>query len=135
MKRVLLYAFFGGTAFALDFALLWLLYELLRVSAWLSALLSFTASTLYAFLTQQRVTFKSHGSNVGDILRYAILLGFNALFTTLLVYVFQALWGLYLIGKIVATALTTTWNFFLMKYWVFPTRTPTHSLLDTPAPE
>ncbi|WP_297564588.1 GtrA family protein [uncultured Arcanobacterium sp.] len=119
MKVVFYYLFFGGTAFIIDFGLLWFCKSILGFPAGFAAFIAFAVSTCYAFLTQQRLTFKSTISTGSSIKRYIFLLVINMIFTVVVVQLFDSLFSLYLLGKIISTGMTTLWNFFLMRSWVF----------------
>lgn len=124
VAQVFKYLLVGGSAFALDFGLLALLKSGVGLPAWLAAALAFALSTAWSFFLQRKVTF-SADMNVGNsAARYGILLVANMLLTAGIVEVFDRLLEMYLVGKVVATALTTAWNFPIMKYWVYPQREP-----------
>ena len=116
------YLFFGGTAFALDLTVLFILKSLLGMPAWFSAACAFAVSTVFAFFTQMRYTFKSNASRRGAMFRYGVLLAANMVFTAAAVDRFDSWWDAYVQGKIFSTAITTLWNYFIMKHWVFPRR-------------
>ena len=118
--QVLKYLAVGGSAFVLDFGLLWLLKSGLALPAWFSAIVAFAVSTAWSFFLQRRYTF-SDDIHVGhSAVRYGILLVFNMALTAGIVELFDRYLDLYLVGKIVSTALTTLWNFPIMKLWVYP---------------
>lgn len=118
-SRVIRYLLTGGTAFALDFGLLAFLKSVCGVVAWLSAGLAFIVSTIFAFLGQKYFTYGSHAPTGKSLLRYLILLGVNTVFTALVVQGFDTWVDLYLVGKIVAAAITTLWNYPIMGHWVY----------------
>lgn len=120
--RILKYLLFGGSAFAIDFTILWITVSLLHIPAWLGAVIAFLLSTIFAFFTQMRYTFQAQRTPSAALIRYSILLAANTAFTSLLVEFFQQHYDLYIVGKIVSTGCTTLWNYFIMKRWVF--RTP-----------
>lgn len=114
------YLMVGGSAFVLDFGLLWLLKSGLGAPAWLAAVVAFAVSTAWSFFLQRRYTF-SGDMHVGhSAVRYGILLAVNMVLTAGIVELFDRVFDLYLVGKVVSTALTTLWNFPIMKYWVYP---------------
>lgn len=117
--QVIRYLLTGGAAFALDFGLLALLKSVCGVAAWLAAGLAFIISTVFAFLGQKYFTYGSHAPTGKSLLRYLILLGVNTVFTALVVQGFDTWLDLYLGGKIVATAITTLWNYPIMGHWVY----------------
>ena len=43
-------------------------------------------------------------------------------FTAAVVDRFDSWWDAYVQGKIFSTGITTLWNYFIMKHWVFPRR-------------
>lgn len=117
--RVFRYLLTGGTAFAIDFGLLALFKSVLGIPAWLAAALAFIISTVFAFLGQKYFTYASQAPTGKALLRYLILLGANTIFTALVVQAFDSWFQLYLVGKIVATAITTLWNYPIMGHWVY----------------
>ena len=56
------------------------------------------------------------------MVRYGILLAANMVFTAAVVDRFDSWWDAYVQGKIFSTGITTLWNYFIMKHWVFPRR-------------
>lgn len=114
------YLFFGGSAFVIDFGTLYFFKSIVGLSAWSSAIIAFAISTVYAYFTQMRFTFSHRMTSIAPIIKYVLLLGFNMGFTAFAVQIFETNWGLYLIGKVFATACVTLWNFPLMKYAIFP---------------
>lgn len=117
--RVVRYLFFGGTAFAIDILVLWICKTAIGMPAWLGSVFGFSISTAFAFYSQLRYTFDARGAVGSSMVRYLILLAFNLCVTALVVQAFDRMLGMYLVGKIVATGLTTCWNYFAMKLWVF----------------
>lgn len=114
------YLFFGGSAFVIDYACLYICVSLLNVQAWLGAIIAFAVSTVFAYLTQMRYTFSHQMTNIYPLIKYVSLLLFNMCVTAVIVQCFDSFFQLYLVGKVVATVAVTVWNFPLMKYWIFP---------------
>ncbi|MDO5747417.1 MAG: GtrA family protein [Actinomycetaceae bacterium] len=119
LRSIFFYLFFGGTAFLLDFALLWFFVSIVDMPVWLGAALAFTAGALYSFLGQKILTFESSSAPGRELIRYIILLCGNLIFTVLVVAFFDSAFNQYPVGKIVTTALTTVWNYPLMRWWVY----------------
>lgn len=119
LRRVLRYLFTGGTAFAIDFGLLALFKSVFGFPAWLAATLAFIISTVFAFLGQKYFTYASKAPTGRSLMRYLILLAANTAFTAVVVQGFDSFLGLYLLGKVVSTAITTVWNYPLMGHWVY----------------
>ncbi len=99
-----------------------ILISTLGCPAWFSAATAFAVSTVFAFFTQMRYTFRSNASTRGAMVRYGILLAANMVFTAAVVDRFDSWWDAYVQGKIFSTGITTLWNYFIMKHWVFPRR-------------
>lgn len=113
------YIFTGGMAFVLDFGLLYLFVSIFRLPAGPSAAAAVIIATLFSYLTQKYFTFKQRKQVASSALKYLILLVGNTLVTALVVQIFQSFLGLYLVGKIIVTAMITLWNYPLMKRWVY----------------
>lgn len=118
--QVLKYLTVGGSAFVVDFGLLALLKSGFGAPAWLAAIVAFAVSTAWSFFLQRRYTFSEDLHLGHSALRYGILLGVNMVLTAGIVEMFDQVFDLYMVGKVVSTALTTLWNFPLMKYWIYP---------------
>lgn len=119
ITSVIKYMFFGGTAFAMDFALLWLFVSYFSLAPWFGAILAFVFATTYAFYTQKNYTFQSRALTQYALIRYLILWAANVTFTSVVVELFHHLFDLYLVGKVVTVVLTTLWNFPIMGRWVY----------------
>lgn len=109
----------GGLAFCIDFGLLYLLVSIFHFSAGPSAAFAVIVATVFSYLAQKYFTFKQRQKVFSSAIKYLILLGWNTIFTALVVDLFQSYFGLYLVGKILVTAIITCWNYPLMRYWVY----------------
>lgn len=110
----------GGVSFAIDLGLLVILHEAFGVGLWIATPVAFLVSLTFNYVLQRMFTFKVTTRSHSSLIRYAILVAFNTLATDFIVNTFADLELTYAAGKIVATALTMAWNFFLYKYWIFP---------------
>lgn len=115
----------GGLSFALDLGLLILLHEAFGVDLWIATPIAFLTSLVFNFLVQRSFTFKSTQGRGSSMIRYGTLVVFNTFMTDVIVNFFHDVDLTYTVGKIVATALTMIWNFFLYKHWIFRTGAPT----------
>ncbi len=127
-QQMVRYLLVGGSAFVIDFGSLALLKSGLGVPAWLSAAIAFALSTLYSFLLQRKFTFSADLHVGNSAVRYGILLAANMVLTAVIVEGFDRHLDLYLVGKVVSTALTTVWNFPIMKLWVYPRHSAAESV-------
>ncbi|WP_376934784.1 GtrA family protein [Arthrobacter liuii] len=109
----------GGASFAVDLALLTLLHEVFGVGLWIATPIAFIASLVFNFALQRSFTFRARNRSHVSLLKYLALVVFNIVAIDVIVNVFDA-WGIsYGIGKAFATVLTTAWNFWLYKVWIF----------------
>ena len=113
------YLLVGVLSFAIDFALLVLLYEVFGVVLWLATAAAFLASLGANYLLQRYFTFSGTPTRGTSFIKYLLLVGVNTAAASLIVSGFEALGSSYQLGKIVSTAAMTVWNFFAYKYWVF----------------
>jgi putative flippase GtrA len=111
----------GGIAFVADFALLWLLHEVVGLHVGIAAVLGFLASFVVTYTLQRTVAFLSDAKVVPSVARYAALVVANTLATGLIVWGLDELGTGWVIAKIVSVAATTLWNYFAYRYWVFAT--------------
>lgn len=114
------YLFIGGLSFAIDFGTLTLLYKIFVLPLWLATGTAFLSSFVFSYLAQRAFSFSSNAPHSTTLVKYLLLLGFNTLATIGIVGVIDRTelgWGA---GKVAATLITTSWNYFAFKYWVFP---------------
>jgi putative flippase GtrA len=119
LRRALGYLAVGLAGFAVDFGLLVLLREVAKAPVWLAATIAFWASLAIVFLTNKYVTFNARGPGHRQLVRYVILLTINYLATLGVIALAERVGVGYQIGKVVAVAMTTVWNYFAYEFWVF----------------
>lgn len=117
--KIVRYVIAGGAAFVLDFGLLALMVSGFGWNAGISAAIAVVIATVFSYLVQKYFTFQARGHIIGSAVRYLILFGFNTIFTSLFVEAFDYYLDLYLVGKIICTAMITLWNYPLMHHWVY----------------
>ncbi|MFG6403853.1 GtrA family protein [Microbacterium sp. P04] len=119
-SRALRYLLIGGLAFLFDIGLLFLFHEVLGAALILATPAAFLISFAATYLLQRFVTFEAEGGWGASAVKYSILVAFNALATTVIVSGTEQVGWPWAIGKVAAVALTTIWNFFGYRYWIFP---------------
>lgn len=118
------YLLFGGLSFLVDFGLLVLFREVFRWNLSLAAATAFLLSFAFSFTVQKLFAFESGHRTHVSLVRYVILVGANTVATVLIVQLLS-LTGLgYGGAKVVSTAATTLWNYFLYRHWVFGGKRP-----------
>jgi putative flippase GtrA len=113
------YLFIGGVSFLVDFGILAMLHTLFGVPVWLATAISFLASFAFNYSLQRAFSFSSQASHGRTLAKYVALVAFNTAATVLIVAALDASalgWGG---GKVAATVVTTVWNYFAYRYWVF----------------
>lgn len=116
------YFFVGGTAFVVDFGLLWMLTDWGGLHYLLSAALSFTAGLTVNYVLSVLWVFRDHTlhSRAAEFAAFVVIglagLGMNEA----IIWCATGLLGLhYLASKIISTAVVFFWNFVARKYLLF----------------
>lgn len=117
------YLLVGGLSFLLDYGLLYLFHEIIGIRLWISTGISFLASFFFNFTLQKMFAFNSQKGTVASLAMYLLLVIFNA-FATVAIVSFLYSFITWQIAKIVATILTTVWNYLIYKYVIFSNRPP-----------
>ncbi|MFV0426193.1 MAG: GtrA family protein [Beutenbergiaceae bacterium] len=120
-NSALRYLIVGGLCFAFDVGLLWLGHDVLGVPLAIATPVAFLASFALTYTMQRLVTFASDARVAPSVVRYTLLVGFNTVATTVIVWLSDSLGWTWLVGKVIAVLATTVWNYFIYRYWVFAT--------------
>ncbi|MDQ0673464.1 putative flippase GtrA [Pseudarthrobacter siccitolerans] len=109
----------GGLSFALDLGLLVFLHEFLGVELWIATPVAFVVSLIFNFLLQRIFTFQATNNRGISAMKYVLLVVVNILVSDVIVTGFDTLGWSYMVGKATSTILTTVWNYFLYRHWIF----------------
>ncbi|MCT9818770.1 GtrA family protein [Microbacterium sp. W1N] len=121
------YLLVGGLSFLIDIGLLALLHEIFRVPLFVATPAAFLLSFGITYVLQRTLTFTTRTGWGASSIKYALLVAFNTVATTAIVAV-TAGWGWpWEVGKVIAVASTTVWNYFGYRYWIFPPSEPSGS--------
>lgn len=126
------YLIAGGLSFIVDFGLLALLRQVLDWPLWIATAVAFLVSFVFNYLVQRIFSFGSTTPHGVALVKYTALVAFNTVATVVIVDLVNqtaAGWGA---GKVLSTALTTVWNYFAYRYWVFRDRRPASPSGDEP---
>ena len=114
------YLFVGGTTFVLDFALLFFFKLQLKTSLAVATTVGYWVSIVYNFYLNRWWTFSAaeKASLRRRALAYAVLLGFNYLFT--LGFISAVSHVLYFgVAKAIAVIIQMSWSYFIYKKYIF----------------
>ncbi|TFC36636.1 GtrA family protein [Cryobacterium sp. TMT2-14] len=114
----------GGLAFLVDIGILALLREVLVWPLWLATGVAFLLSFFFTYSIQRYFSFESSAAHGVALLKYAALVGFNTIAVVFIVTLINPTPLGWLGGKVIATGLSTVWNYFAYRYWVFADTRP-----------
>lgn len=118
------YLLVGGVAFSFDVALLALLHDVIGWPLEPSTAMAFVISFFATFALQRTLTFRTTANPLISLVKYGSLVAFNTVAVTTVVSLIASTGAPWLVGKVVAVTMTTTWNFFAYRHWIFPRRRP-----------
>jgi putative flippase GtrA len=118
------YLLAGALSFLVDFGLLALLHEIFGWPVWLASGCSFLLSFVFTYSIQRVYSFGSRVPHGRALIKYSALVALNTLATIVIVALINQSVLSWAGGKIIATAVTTAWNYFAYKYWVFADNPP-----------
>lgn len=113
------YLLVGGFCFLADVTILWVAHDLFGVPLPIATPVAFLASFAITYTMQRVIAFGSESAVGASVLRYTLLVIFNTVATTGIVWAAPALGLPWIVGKIVAVIATTFWNFFAYRHFVF----------------
>lgn len=118
------YLFAGGLAFLVDLGVLALLKNVLDWPLWSATGAAFLLSFFFTYTIQRIFSFGSSAPHGVALLKYATLVAVNTLATVAIVSLINPTVLGWIGGKVIATALSTVWNYFAYRYWVFADSRP-----------
>lgn len=120
LNQILKFGLVGGTAFVIDYVLLYFCTEFLHIHYLISSIISFTVSVIFNYILSIKWVFDvKKKQDVKDFVIFIILgvigLGINSL----IMYVMVEKFGVYyMLSKIVSTAVVMVYNFITRKIFV-----------------
>jgi putative flippase GtrA len=109
----------GVLAFAFDLGMLAFLKNVLEWPLWLATSTAFLASFAFTYSIQRFFSFNATSPHGAALVKYAALVGFNTLATVSIVSLSAVTPLGWVGGKVIATGVTTAWNYFAYRYWIF----------------
>ncbi|MGH2101781.1 GtrA family protein [Aerococcus urinaeequi] len=122
IQQIIKFGIVGVLAAVIDFGLLAILTEFLGIHYLLSAAISFTAATVFNYITSMKYVFDSRyekGQKHQELFIFIVLsligLGLNQVFMWFFVEIIVLH---YIVAKVLATILVMAWNFISRKIWL-----------------
>ena len=116
-RRFVLYVSVGVLCAIIDIGLMHLLLRL-GIHYLAAATAGFFTGFVVNFALHTRVTFRSSYSH-GALARFSAVVVLNYILSVLIVFAFQKLWLMPLLGKLVSLPLVAVNGFLLSKHWVY----------------
>lgn len=114
------YATVGAMSAALDFGLLFVLTDFVGFHYLASATISFVCAAFLNYMFNKKWTFQSSGKKRKQLPVFFTIAILGLIINNNIIYIAVEHLGVhYLIGKLIAAAIVTSWNFFGNKYLTF----------------
>ena len=114
------YVLAGGLAFVFNVVLLNVFQVGLKWPTSVAAMLAFWGTFGFCYAMQRIFAFQSKSPVAGSLVRYSILVAFNSIVVSVVVTLCNEGLGIGLgTSQLIATVLTTAWNYFAYKHWVY----------------
>lgn len=120
LNQILKFGLVGGTAFVIDYVLLYLCTEFLHIHYLISSIISFTVSVIFNYILSIKWIFDvKKKQDVKDFVIFIILSVIGLEINSLIMYVMVEKFGVYyMFSKIVSTAVVMVYNFITRKIFV-----------------
>ena len=114
------YSIIGMSGVALDFASLVILKERFGIAPVLAVIFNQVFIMGYNFTLNKYWSFANRAMPHRQVMRYALLAGWNYLFSVATMYLFNTLLVFdYRLVRLGSIAVMVSWNFLLYKHWVY----------------
>lgn len=120
LNQILKFGLVGGTAFVIDYVLLYFCTEFLHIHYLISSIISFTVSVIFNYILSIKWVFDvKKKQDVKDFVIFIILSVIGLGINSLIMYVMVEKFGIYyMLSKIVSTAVVMVYNFITRKIFV-----------------
>ena len=120
LNQILKFGLVGGTAFVIDYVLLYFCTEFLHIHYLISSIISFTVSVIFNYILSIKWIFDvKKKQDVKDFVIFIILSVIGLGINSLIMYVMVEKFGVYyMLSKIVSTAVVMVYNFITRKKFV-----------------
>lgn len=121
LTQLIKYGIVGGICTILDFSLLYLLTNFLKINYLEASIVSFIAGTIlnYFLCTNWIFDIRVVKKQYQEFIYYLLITGVGLVINTLIIWVFTEYAGLYfMLSKIIAVFITFWWNFCARKFFL-----------------
>ena len=120
LNQILKFGLVGGTAFVIDYVLLYFCTEFLHIHYLISSIISFTVSVIFNYILSIKWVFDvKKKQDVKVFVIFIILSVIGIGINSLIMYVMVEKFGVYyMLSKIVSTAVVMVYNFITRKIFV-----------------
>lgn len=127
IKQIINFLFVGGTAFIIDYVILWFLTGICQVNYLISSTISFIISLVYNYILSMIMVFevKENSSKLKNFIIFIILSTIGLILNLIIMYIGVDILLLhYLFVKIASTAIVMVYNFISKKivYEIMPNK-------------
>lgn len=120
MKRQgLWYLFVGGSSALIEFVLFQVLYSLFHMGVAPANVVAVVVATVFNFLMNRTVTFKSTSNPVRSLILYLVLFAVNLALSTWAITAMISVGVHSAVAKIITQVAIATWNFFIYRALIF----------------
>ena len=118
-RQGLWYLFIGGASALIEFVLFQLLYSVFHVGVAPANIIAVVVATVFNFLMNRNVTFKTTSHPVRSLFLYLLLFAANLALSTLAIAVMIDLGVHSAVAKVITQVAIATWNFFIYRRFIF----------------
>lgn len=122
LQQFLRFLLVGGVATLIQYAILFVLHQLMGVNGAVSTSVGFLVSAVFNFLASYHYTFKSSAGKRSAAVRYAFVAGLGLLLNGVIFWGLTERFGLYyLYAQVIATGIVLVFNFSAGRAFAFKT--------------
>ena len=118
-RQGLWYLFIGGASALIEFVLFQVLYSLFDVGVAPANIIAVVVATVFNFLMNRNVTFKSTSNPVRSLVLYLLLFAANLALSTWAIAAMIGVGVHSAVAKIITQVAIATWNFFIYRKFIF----------------
>ena len=121
LKQIIRFAFVGGSAFVIDYGILYVLNQLLGVNHLVASTISFSVSVIYNYILSTVWVFdvNEEQTKTEQLVVFMVLSVIGLAINNLIIWIFVDNCGMYIMwAKVIATAVVMVYNFITRKIYL-----------------